>query len=298
MYFRRAYTFLSMNTEIKLKIELFLNESIVSSKSVSGGCIADSRVIETETDKKYFVKTHSGKANMFINEANSLNELTKPDCIRVPKVILSDNSFLLLEFIEQGSKQALFYSEFGQAFAQMHKFTAKEFGFFEDNYIGATPQYNTATLGGKANWDEFYFQKRLLPQLKFAESNGYSSKELSQGIGKIENKLDKILKGSEEPPTLLHGDLWSGNYLCDNNGKAVLIDPAVYYGHREADLAMTKMFGGFTQTFYESYQNNFPLADGWEYRENIYLLYHYMNHLNLFGSGYYNQCIKLAGYYL
>lgn len=286
-----------MNTELKSQIESFINETIIATSSVSGGCIADSRIIETESNKRYFIKTHSGKANMFINEANGLNELAKAGCIRVPKVILSNHSFLLLEYIEQGSKHKDFFIDFGQTFAQMHKHKATKFGFFEDNYIGATPQYNIAIEREKTNWEEFYYQKRLLPQLKFAESNGCSTPKLTQGIGKLENKLDKILKGSEEPPTLLHGDLWGGNYLCDNNGKAVLIDPAVYYGHPEADLVMTKMFGGFSPEFYESYQEVFPLADGWEYRENIYLLYHYMNHLNLFGMGYYQKCVELIDYY-
>ena len=134
-------------------------------------------------------------------------------------------------------------------------------------------------------------------QYKLAEKNGYATQELRAGISKLENKIEKILAGSEESPSLLHGDLWSGNYMIDENGDACLIDPAVYYGHREADLGMTKLFGGFNSEFYKSYNENYPLPDGYDYRENIYKLYHVMNHLNLFGGGYYSQAISLINYY-
>lgn len=284
--------------EVKSKIEDFFGNKIVQSNAVGGGCIADSRLVKFENGDTYFLKTRSGAPRMFLNEANGLKELSKPSCFRVPKVILADKDFLLLEQIESGRKASDFFGNFGKAFANLHKYTANEFGFFEDNYIGSTPQYNIAQKSQKISWAEFYYQKRLLPQLKFAEQNNYSTKELGSAIAKLENKIENILSGSEEPPTLLHGDLWGGNYMCDEQGKAVLIDPAVYYGHREADLAMTKMFGGFTNEFYAAYQNEYSLAEGWQYRENLYLLYHYLNHLNLFGASYYGQSISLLNTYL
>lgn len=284
---------MNIKFEIKNQIESFLYDHILTEKSVGGGCIADARIIKTKLGYNYFLKMHSGKPNMFLNEANGLKELAKPGCIRIPKVILADDNFLLLEYIEQGGKSSTFFTEFGRAFAQMHRHTAGRFGFYEDNYIGASPQLNKAEVSAKTNWAEFYYQYRLLPQLKMAEKNGEATRELSAEIGALENKLETFLKGSKEPPTLLHGDLWGGNYLCDSTGNAVLIDPAVYYGHREADLAMTRMFGGFSQDFYSAYRQEFPLAEGWENRVNLYLLYHYLNHLNLFGSGYLASTLKL-----
>lgn len=280
------------------QIEEFLGEKITNSNSVGGGCIADSRIIKTESGKSYFLKTHSGAPGMFLKEANSLKELAKPNCIRVPKVILAGEDFLLLEQISQGVKSANFFKEFGKSLAKMHRYTANELGFYEDNYIGATPQYNLTEGQEKNHWPTFYYQKRLVPQLKMADQRGYSSKQLSEGIYALGDKIVEILAGSKEKPTLLHGDLWGGNYMVDENGKAVLIDPAVYYGHREADLAMTKMFGGFTSEFYSAYQKEYPLEKNWQYRENIYLLYHYLNHLNLFGSGYYNTALQLVNSYL
>jgi len=283
---------------INSKIETLLGESISTLKKVSGGCIAESQIIKTEAGESYFLKTHGGNSDMFLKEAHGLVELSKSNCFRIPKVILTDGDFLLLENIEQGRKDKNFFNEFGKAFAKMHHHRNENFGFFEDNYIGATPQYNIAIASEKTNWAEFYFQKRLMPQLKIAEQKKLATPDLVKGIMKIENRLNEILSGSNELPSLLHGDLWGGNYLCSRSGEVVLIDPAVYYGHREADLAMTKMFGGFSPEFYQSYQNEYPLPEGWEYRQNIYLLYHALNHLNLFGFGYYSQCMQLLRAYI
>lgn len=289
---------MSINSDIRNQVETFLNDELVSDNSVSGGCIADSRIIKTAKGETYFLKTYAGNKAMFPKEANGLKELTKAKAIRVPEVIMVNENLLLLENIEQGGKSPGFFSNFGRSFAEMHRYTSGTYGFFEDNYIGATRQLNITEGIQQTNWAEFYFEKRIRQQLHFAESNGYSTNELRGLVNKLESKTDKILKGSEEPPTLLHGDLWGGNYMCDNSGNAVLIDPAVYYGHREADLAMTKMFGGFTHEFYQSYNNTYPLKEGWQYREGIYLLYHNLNHLNLFGNSYYGGCIRLLKQYV
>lgn len=289
---------MNLKSDIQTHVEEFLNDKIVTANAVSGGCIADSRLIETESGNRYFLKTYAAEDKMFLNEANGLNELNKANAITIPQVIKADSSFLLLNFIEPGNKPENFFRNFGAEYAQMHKHTSENFGFFEDNFIGSNPQYNIASGTEKTNWAEFYFQKRILPQYKMAEQKGYNSHELRKGVSLLESKIEKIVEGSQEAPTLLHGDLWNGNYMCNSNGKAVLIDPAVYYGHREADLAMTKMFGGFTHEFYEAYQETYPLPDGWQYRENLYLLYHYLNHMNLFGFSYQTQAISMLWGYL
>ncbi len=285
-----------MNNKIKNSIETILGEPVNASSSVSGGSIANSQIIESISGKRYFLKTGFNSL-MFINEANGLNELRKAECIIIPKVIAADKQFLLLELITSDGRKDNFWSLFGEQFAQLHRFTNETFGFYENNYIGATPQMNIAKNREKTDWAEFYFNKRLLFQFELAEKNGYATKEFISAFSVIETKTDQILKGSEEPPALLHGDLWSGNFMTSTKGEPVIIDPAVYYGHREADLAMTHLFGGFSNEFYNSYLKTYPLKEGWEHRQNIYLLYHVLNHLNLFGMGYYSQSLRLMNYY-
>lgn len=288
-----------MIDSIKNRIEKELNSKIISSRSVGGGCINDAETIFTNNGRSFFLKKNfSTPDDMFFKEANGLKELKKANAIRVPEVILVDKNFILLEQINSGKKSKSFNEDFGRSFAKLHKFSAEHFGFYEDNYIGSTPQKNIPSEDEKNNWIKFYFNKRILFQYKVLESNGYADSAIKKRIALLENKIEKILAGSENIPSLLHGDLWSGNYMIDENGNACLIDPAIYYGNREADLAMTKLFGGFSSTFYNSYQETFPLPDGYGYRENIYKLYHIMNHLNLFGGGYYHQTISLMDYYL
>lgn len=278
--------------DIIARIEDWAGEKVIGTQSVGGGCIANARQVRMESGQVFFLK--SGFSNsMFRNEANGLRELAKADAIRVPEVLLQGDDFLLLEFIQQGGKKRTFFEDFGRQFAQMHRYHADHFGFYEDNYIGATLQKNIPKGDEATGWTTFYWNKRLLFQLKLAERNGYADEKLRSGFRKLEEKIEDILAGSEEPPTLLHGDLWSGNYMSDENGEPVIIDPAVYYGHREADLAMTKLFGGFSSEFYAAYREANPLPDGYENRENIYLLYHVMNHLNLFGNSYHGQAVSL-----
>ncbi len=271
----------------------FLGEEINHHSPVSGGCIAQTEVLKTNKGNIFFLKQGYSNA-MFTCEANGLHEIAKAGCIKTPKVILAKDDFLLLKWIEKGSKTIDFFKLFGQQFAQMHQKTQKQFGFFEHNFIGATPQVNTF----EDNWANFYFTHRLLFQYKLAEQKGYVTPSLQCAFQKLEKIYPSILLGSEEKPALLHGDLWGGNYMVDKKGEPVLIDPAVYYGHREADLAMTKLFGGFSPDFYQAYQQTNPLIDGWKYRENIYLLYHVLNHMNLFGNSYYAQCMQLINFYL
>lgn len=288
-----------LEEKIKAKFEEKLGSKIKSLTSLSGGCISDAFKITTAVGSNYFLKYNPSTSNdMFIKEANGLKELAKSAAIRVPEVLGFDDDYILLEYISTGSKKKNFFEEFGRSFAEMHKFTSENFGFYEDNYIGSNPQKNIPAKKEKSNWVEYYFNKRILYQFKLAEKLGNSTDELRRGILKLEIKIQEIIGNSNEKPALLHGDLWSGNYMVGENSSAVLIDPAVYYGNREADLGMTKLFGGFGSEFYKSYNETFLLEDGYEYRENIYKLYHVLNHLNLFGGGYYSQALSLIKFYI
>lgn len=288
-----------LNDKIKSKIENILASQITGMNSLSGGCISNAYRVNTKNGNSYFLKyNYSSGSNMFITEAHGLQELGKPSVITIPKVISFDNEFILLDLIESSDRSKNFSEDFGRKFAMLHKFNNDKYGFYEDNYIGSNPQLNIPENDEEKNWTKFYFNKRILYQFHLAVKLGNSTSELKSSISQLENKIDSIVTDNDEKPSLLHGDLWGGNYMVDKNGFACLIDPAVYYGNREADLAMTKLFGGFDSKFYESYNEEFPLPDGYEYRENIYKLYHVLNHLNLFGRGYYSQAISLIKYYL
>jgi fructosamine-3-kinase len=284
---------------IRHKIKAAIEDQIISQHSVSGGCINDAKIVTTQSGKSFFVKTNiNSPKDMFLKEANGLRELAKANVIRIPKVIYSADDFIIIENIVPEIKSKSFWENFGRNFAKLHQYMNKDFGFYEDNYIGSTPQLNIPNEIESVSWEEFYFNKRLLFQYKLAEKNGYAGEELHKFFFQLESKISSILKDCDAKPSLLHGDLWSGNFITDETGNACLIDPAVYYGHREADLAMTKLFGGFDNRFYLAYNEEFPFDDGYKYRENIYKLYHVLNHLNLFGSGYYQQAVSLIKYYL
>ena len=288
---------MTLSTIIRNKIEENIGAKIKSFSSLSGGCISDAYKITDEKGNDYFLKLNPSPKDLFIKESNGLKELKKAGTIRVPEVKVCSEAFILTEFIRTRNRSKNFFEDFGKRFAELHRFTGEKFGFYEDNYIGSNPQINHTDESERNNWITFYFNKRILYQYKLAEKNGYSTKELREGISFLEKNIHQIIGDSVESPTLLHGDLWSGNYLPDENGDACLIDPAVYYGNREADLAMTRLFGGFSHEFYSSYNDAFPLKEGYEYRENIYILYHVLNHLNLFGTSYYSHAISLIRYY-
>ncbi len=168
----------------------------------------------------------------------------------------------------------------------------KKFGFYEDNYIGSSIQKNCYN----DNWIDFYINSRLDYQIELAKKNGYKS--IVESYIKLRPNISGILSGQNEQPVLIHGDLWSGNVMSNEYGDPVIFDPAVYYGNREMELVMTRLFGGFTREFYHSYNEINPLKDGWQDRQNIYTLYHILNHLNIFGSSYHNQALALIDFYL
>ena len=280
-----------MTPDRQRRVEAALGEPIAELKSVGGGCIADSRRLTTRSGKSYFLKQARSGQNpeMLRAEANGLHELCKAKAVRVPEVLAAESDFLLLGFIAEGRARSGSYAELGRSFAQLHRFRGQAFGFREDNFLGTSVQPNRASGAATSNWSAFYAEYRLGFQLRLSERNGTATPELRRGMEQLLGKLPRLLAGTEEPPTLLHGDLWSGNHLIDTQGRGWLIDPAVSYGHREADLAMTTLFGGYPAEFYSAYQEAHPLPSGWREREPLYQLYHLLNHLNLFGSGYLGQ---------
>jgi fructosamine-3-kinase len=276
-----------MHNEIKKNIESALQEEIVS---------IENQMVRTASGKVYFLKS-GWKSEIYRCEANGLKELALSQSIRIAEVVAVGEDFILTDYIRRGAASNDFFIGFGREFACMHRFQSEDIGFYENNFIGNNVQINMPDGKERTDWAAFYFNRRLLFQYRLAEKNGYTTRELKSGFQRLEKNVESILNDSIEPPCLLHGDLWSGNFICDENGCAVLIDPAVYYGHREADLAMTKLFGGFSQSFYDSYQQEYPLKPGWEYREGLYKLYHVLNHLNLFGRGYLHEAESILSKY-
>ena len=268
-------------------------ESVLQEEVVSAG----NQLIRTASGNEYFLKSGT-TSEKYRCEANGLKELSLANAVRVAKVISVGADYILTENIRRGTTTEGFFEQFGRDLAAMHRYQSGAFGFYENNYIGDNPQSNIPDKKERTDWVAFYFNKRLLYQYKLCERNGYATSALKKGITHLEKTIDLILGDSVEPPCVLHGDLWAGNFLCDENGSAVLIDPAVYYGHREADLAMTKLFGGFTRAFYDSYQRAYPLKPGWEYREGLYKLFHVLNHLNLFGRSYLHEAESILRQYL
>lgn len=259
-----------------------------SAEAAPGGCIHDCYRVIID-GKKFFLKTNSARyAHAFAAEADGLCALGNAT-LRTPRMIAQGvaggQAYLLLQLLElqsNGSFEAL-----GRMLAHAHRGQGPRFGWARDNYIGSTLQKNA----WMDNWAEFWRQQRMTPQLELAHSNGFD-------LGNV--KVDELLENHQPQPSLLHGDLWRGNIGFTADGP-VVFDPAVYYGDREADLAMTELFGGFPREFYAAYNEVFPLDAGYEERKHLYNLYHLLNHLNLFGRGYLPQVeatlarIRLSG---
>lgn len=275
--------------ELIKKMEEVLGEYITVSGKNSG-------VVSAVSGRRFFLKRGS-PSRAYACEANGLAEIAGTGTIAVPAVITYGGDHILTEYIEPGHTSGGFFSNFARHLADMHKVTSASFGFYEDNFIGANPQPNIPSGTEHTCWADFYFNKRLLFQFRLAERNGHVSPGMASGFAKLERNISLLLEGSEEPPSLLHGDLWSGNYICSGDGTPVVIDPAVYYGHREADLAMTMLFGGFPREFYGEYDKAYPLKPGWEERMGLYELYHVLNHLNIFGRSYLPHAVSLINRY-
>lgn len=234
----------------------------------------------------FFIKlNHKSLLDMFIAEAAGLHEIAQAQAIRVPKVICSgvdeNQSYLVLENLSFVGGNPNSAKKLGQQLAAMHKQTAEQFGWSQDNTIGSTQQVNTQT----ESWIDFWREFRLGYQFGLVKQKGCAKSLIIKGK-KLLDSLDAFFIDYKPKPSLLHGDLWSGNYAYLKNGEPVIFDPAVYYGDREADIAMTELFGGFSAEFYSAYNEVWPLDKDYQQRKALYNLYHILNHFNLFGGGY------------
>lgn len=278
--------------EIRNKIAAEYHLHILSLEPLGGGDINEVYQVNT-TGEKFVLKINNIQKfpGMFTAEKEGMEDLARPGVIRVPKVLgtgkIGSNSYILIEFIASAPPQKDFSQKFGQQLAALHKTTAKDFGYKIDNYIGSLPQYNTS----RPTAAEFYINQRLEPQFKMAVDRGFD-------LGKTQflyKKCEELIP--QEPPALLHGDLWGGNYLVDDRGNPCLIDPAVAFAPREMDLGMMKLFGGFDKEIFDIYHKNFPLENGFEERVPLWQLYYLLVHLNIFGEGYKSQVTTILKHY-
>lgn len=256
--------------------------TVQSSAQASGGCIHDSRSLTLADGRRVFLKANTaGSAPVFRAEAEGLKALAATRTVRVPAVlgqgVFGDRAFLLLEHLDLRSLRD--GSRLGEELAALHRHTAPTFGFSADNFLGASPQPNPRA----EDWVEFLRRARFEPQFRWAKKRGYDFSDVAHFL----DVLPAFFEDYQPAPSLLHGDLWAGNAAALDDGTPVVFDPAVHYGDRECDLAMTELFGGFGPSFYEAYEAAWPLDPGYRtIRREFYQLYHLLNHTNLFGGGY------------
>jgi fructosamine-3-kinase len=265
---------------------------IISHTAIGGGCINQAYRICGLDHRQFFIKLNvSASHAMFIAEVAGLNSIAATNTIRVPRPIAhgvaGKQSYLVLEHLEmspRGDAKLL-----GEQLAALHRCTGKSIGFSTDNFIGVTPQPN----GWSDNWIDFWREQRLGFQLRLAAENGYGGQ--LQGLGeKLLDVLPAFFESYTPQPSLLHGDLWGGNHAYLADGTPTFFDPAAYYGDREADLAMTELFGGYSADFYTAYRAAYPLHEGYPLRRDLYNLYHILNHANMFGGGYVRQAEEMT----
>jgi len=261
-----------------------IDAHIERTERISGGCIHHTYCLHL-SDRKLFLKYNRlDQATNFEIEAKGLRLLDETETLSVPKVHLYGQSvqfaYLVLEWVEQGRQGRDYWSVFGEQLAKLHQHTQDEFGLDHDNYIGALPQQNTPL----PRWTDFFIQRRLEPMVKLAVDRGHLARSDQQAFERLYERLPGMFP--EEKPALLHGDLWGGNILTGLDGHPVIIDPAVYYGHREMELAFMTLFDRQPPIFYEAYQSVAPLATDWKKRVDLCNLYPLLVHVNLFGGGY------------
>ena len=281
-----------MNTELQNHLSILIDQPIQNIIPVSGGDISLAYKVQTER-KSYLLKVNLSKdaLTMFQKEKRGLETIALTKTISTPKVYACDKfkseAFLLMEFIESKLPSNFDFNNLGSKLAELHQVTNDCFGLEHNNFIGSLHQNNSQ----HSNWADFYTKERLLPQLQLAKRNGLLSDRECPRENSINEKLKELC--FDIKPSLLHGDLWNGNYLISKSGIPYLIDPAVYFGHHEVDIAMSKLFGGFGDEFYKSYYNTFPPDSKTASRIEIYQLYYLLVHLNLFGRSYSASVISI-----
>jgi len=267
---------------------------IISTKPLSGGSI--NNALKVETNQGVFFLKYNKAARfpqMFEKEAKGLNVLRNTGTIDVPEVLhageAGDRAYLLLSFINSSGMSPDFWELFGKRLTALHSHTTAQFGLDHDNFMGSLYQSNHF----HEKWDEFFIHERLEPQVRMAREAGEIGKTTVSSFERLYTKLNELCPPAK--PSLVHGDLWSGNFMVNHLGEPCLIDPAVYFGHPEVDIAMSTLFGGFSQAFYDAYNDNNPLEKGWRNRLDIYNLYPLLVHVNLFGGGYLHQVQRIIG---
>ena len=282
-----------LSEDLKHHLEERFDFTINSTQALRGGDINSVYLLQCK-DVEVVLKVNKAELfpDLFQKESNGLYALGSTQAIDVPRVLgygdYSSQTYLVMEFKKSGQTSQGFWELFGQQLADLHRNTQESFGFMEDNYIGSLPQYN----GSAASASAFYREQRLKPQFQMASKRGYEF----ENIEILYQKLEQIIP--DEPPALIHGDLWSGNYMVNVDDNPCLIDPAVAYAPREMDLAMMKLFGGFDDQMYTAYQESFPLEKDWEDRMGLWQLYYILVHVNIFGGNYYKRAKDLIEYYV
>jgi fructosamine-3-kinase len=273
--------------ESSLSAALERSVKLVGARAVGGGCISPTARVEFDVAPAGFLKWSSPGAvatNFFQEEARSLAAIGAARAVRAPTVTAVNQRWILLEWLEPGRANALTWQNLGNALARLHGNRSDACGWPADNFIGSLPQQNRWLK----SWPEFWRERRLLPQLERATAVGHFDKRDRRRFDVLLARLDDALgSAARDGPSLLHGDLWNGNVHIMRDGGAAIVDPSSYYGHREVDLAMAELFGGFGRAFFDAYHDAWPVPDGYrDVRRPIYQLYYLLVHVNLFGTTY------------
>lgn len=286
-----------MKAELRTELERALGGTIERSSSVSGGDINDAYAVEIGS-RRVFVKANArSPAGMFAAEARGLEWLRAASALRVPEVLAVSSGtegpqYLVLEWLEPARPAADFDERLGRGLAALHRSGSSHFGLDHDNFIGSLPQVNAPA----PSWSQFFRTRRLEPQLQRLAAAGRASFSLRRGFERLLERLHELV-GDDEPPARLHGDLWGGNLHLDDRGEPCLIDPAAYGGHREVDLAMMRLFGGFSERVFSAYAEAYALSPAARERVPLYQLYPLLVHANLFGGSYVGSVERVVAMY-